>query len=166
MIKFNNQEQETVTGVYTESTRLSPISKTKKNTVLKDYGLAAGWSRGKSDTAISKKAADAVLKKFRDDQAKAKAAAAKAAAAKNPPAKTPTPAKVVQPTVLPRATAAQLSRKYGFDPAKLFGYGLKGRNMNDWWVNQTSQAHIWKNAANFEAWLKRVVKQTNASIYR
>lgn len=54
---------------YQKATRLSPISETAKNTVLKDYGVSAGWSKGKSDTAISTEAADKVLAKFNKDQA-------------------------------------------------------------------------------------------------
>lgn len=161
MIKFNNQEVESVTGVYTEATRLSPISKTKKDKVLKDYGIQTGWSKGKSDTAISRKAADAVLNKFKADQKKAKDEAKKAADKKNelPPTKVTQPAA----TTLSRAQAATLSRKYGLDPAKLFGYGVKG---GSYWVNAASQAYIWKDAATFEAWLKRVLRESNASAYR
>lgn len=163
MIKFNNNEDESAVGIYTAATRLSPISKTKKEKVLKDYGIKTGWTKGKSDTAISKAAADAVLKKWKADQAKAKADAKKAADAKNPPAKTPT--KVTQPAAktLSRAEAAALSRKYGFDPAKLFGYGVKG---GSYWVTSSSAAYVWKDAASFEAWLKRLTRASNASAYR
>lgn len=54
---------------YAKATRLSPISTTDKNAVLKDYGIAAGWAKGKSDSAISMEAADKVVAKFKADQA-------------------------------------------------------------------------------------------------
>lgn len=163
MIKFNSGETDSQTSLYTEATKLPPISKTKKDKVLKDYGIKTGWSKGKSDTAISKGAADAVLKKWKTDQAAAKKAAD---AAKKPTTTTPkTPTKVTQPTALSRKEAAAITRKYGLDPAKIMGWGT-GNTLENYWVNQTSQAYIWRNAASFESWIKRVIQSKNASAYR
>lgn len=147
--KFNNQEApESVTSVYTQATKLSPISKTKKDKVLADYGVQSGWSKGKSDTAISAKAADAVLIKFKADKAKA-AADAKAAAEKITHS-----AASQNPTL--RVQAAAIARRYGVDPAKLFGYGVKGFTPN--WLLSADAAYVWRDAASFEDWLKRAIR--------
>lgn len=159
MINFKPSGEESSVSLYTEATKLSPISKTKKEKVLKDYGIKAGWSKGKSDAAISKGAADAVLKKWKADQKKAADAAKKAAEAKNP---TKTPPKVTQPTpkptnLLSRSQAAAIARKYKIDPAKLFGYGVKGGAPGAW-INTAPARYVWKNAQTFEDWLKRAIR--------
>lgn len=149
MIDFKPSGNNESTGIYTEATRLSPISKTKKKKVLADYGIKTGWAKGKSDPAISKQAAAAVLKKFKADQKKA-------TDAKKPaePAKAPTVKPVT--TNFSRAAAAALIRSYGADPAKLIGWGAS--NAGSMWVNAASQAYIWRNKASFEAWLRRAIK--------
>lgn len=157
MINFKPSEGESAVGIYTEATRLSPITKTKKEKVLKDYGIKAGWAKGKSDAAISKGAADAVLKKWKDDQKKAADAAKKAADAKNPP-KVTQPKPSAKPTnLLSRSQAATIARKYKIDPAKLFGYGVKGGAPGAW-INTAPAAYVWKNATTFEDWLKRAIR--------
>lgn len=165
MIKFNSGEDESVTGIYTRATRLSPISTTKKDTVLKDYGIQTGWSKGQSDTAISSKAADAVLIKFKADQAKAKEEAKKAAEANNPqPAPAPitapaAPTPAAPPIAAPRLSridAAAISRRYGIDPAKLFGWGVKNFAPN--WLTSSAANYVWSSATSFEEWLKRAIR--------
>lgn len=55
---------------------------------------------------------------------------------------------------LARATAAAICRKFGLDPAKVFGYGTKLPSMN-WWVNRPEAAYVWDSATTFQAWLRR-----------
>lgn len=146
MINFKPSSDESAVEIYSTATRLSPISKTKKTKVLADYGIKAGWAKGKSDPAISKGAADAVLKKFKEDQAKAK-----------PPAKPTTPVKPVAAPKLTREQAAAIARKYKIDPAKLFGWGVKGGGAG-MWINSAPAAYVWQSPATFEAWLKRAIR--------
>lgn len=80
---------------YQKATQLSPISDAKKKQVLSDYGIAAGWSKGKTDTAVSMAAAAKVVAKFKAAQAKLKPK--------------PTPVKAAP---VPAATVASTLKQY------------------------------------------------------
>lgn len=150
MINFKPSDDESAVDIYSTATRLSPISKTKKQKVLKDYGIKTGWAKGKSDPAISQKAAAAVLAKFKKDQAKAKPKPTT-----KPPATKP-PVTAVK-RIISREQAAAIARKYKVDPAKLFGFGTSGGGAG-MWINTAPANYVWSSTANFEAWLKRAIK--------
>ena len=69
------------------------------------------------------------------------------------PAPTPTP---TQPKTLSRAEAAAILRKYGLDPAKVIGYGVTGFSS---WITSAAAKYVWKDAASFEAWVKRTFRR-------
>lgn len=60
-------------------------------------------------------------------------------------------------TILSRADAAALTRKLGYDPAKVFGYGTKAP-ASSFWVNNDAARYVWNSPATFEAWLRRTTR--------
>lgn len=79
-LDFSPDETNAVEAGYIEATRLSPITPKNKAEILKTYNLAPGAVKGKSDTELSRIAAQHVLDKFVADREAAKRAAAEAEA--------------------------------------------------------------------------------------
>lgn len=90
------------------------------------------------------------------EELKAALAKLKAPAYTPLPTTKPTPKPIsAKPTgQVSRARAAEIIRKYGGDPAAVFGYGTNKR-ASSFWLNNPAAAYVWKSEASFEAWAKR-----------
>lgn len=126
-----------VLAAYQKATQLSPISKTDKKKVLSDYGINVGWAKKQTDKGISMKAADAVVAKFKKDQA--------AKQPKPAPTKPTTPAK--PSTSQPKPTAVSAS--------------LVSQTLNKYGLPSTSKppSYAMTDSNQLEAWAQRAVRQ-------
>lgn len=127
--------------------QVPPVDRAELTKLLGNYKtggkkITMGAAKGKTDQQLYNLAAGAVVGKFRE---------AKKKAAPKPPAQ-----KISQPkqtTRLSRSQAASIVRRYGLDPAKVFGWGVSGTSTG--WINSPAASYVWASPESFESWLKR-----------
>lgn len=151
-----------ILAAYSKATRISPISETDKNQVLKDYGISVGWAEGKDDAAISHQAANQVLYKFRFEKRKEESAqnkleykkkyeAKRAASIASGANKIPKPT-TPKPYAAPRGRAAQNAR-----PTQAFAVAAKAR----YGIPASVQIPEWArdDMASFIQWLAQAANR-------
>lgn len=139
---------------YERATSFSPIKKDERNKVFKEYGLKAGVSKGKSDSAIEGLATKSVISWFKKQQAAKKQAAKKQAAVKAPkPAAKAAPRRTTTKLAPRPVTKPAAPKPAGVDPKYV------SRVMAQHGFKTTPPAYALVSKEAFDAWIARAVRQ-------